>query len=93
MMCLLGLSLAAACGSSLPPNELVDARSTYEKARMGMATQLKPDLVHEAKVALDQAEAAFIDEPSAARTRDLAYIAQRKSELAMASAGQAAAIA
>jgi outer membrane protein OmpA-like peptidoglycan-associated protein len=82
-----------ACSSSLPPNELVDARSAYEKARTGAAAHLKPELLHEAKVALDQAEAAFNDDGVADRTRDLAYIAQRKSELAVAVAGQAAAIA
>jgi outer membrane protein OmpA-like peptidoglycan-associated protein len=84
--------LLIACGSSLPPRELVDARSSYEKAKTGQASQLKPDLVHEAKVALDQAEASFNDDPNGDRTRDLSYIAGRKSELAMAQAGQAAAI-
>jgi outer membrane protein OmpA-like peptidoglycan-associated protein len=85
--------IVAGCGTSLPPRELVDARAAYEKAKTGEASQLKPDLVHEAKVALDQAEGAFSDDPNADRTRDLSYIAQRKSELAVAQAGQAAAVA
>ncbi len=83
--------LLVACGSSLPPRELVDARSAYDKAKTGQASQLKPDLVHEAKVALDQAEWAFNDDPNGDRTRDLSYIAERKAELAMALAGQSAA--
>jgi len=49
-------------------------------------------MVHEAKVALDQAEQAFVDVRAGDRTRDLSYIAQRKSELASHSR-QAAAIA
>jgi outer membrane protein OmpA-like peptidoglycan-associated protein len=85
--------LLVACGSSLPPRELVDARSAFEKAKTGQAAQLKPEVVHEAKVALDQAEQSFADDPNSDRTRDLSYIAGRKAELAMAQAGQAAAIA
>ena len=52
-----------------------------------------PRSVHEAKVSLDQAEAAFNDDATSDRTRDLSYVAQRKAELAMAQASQAAAIA
>ncbi|HKQ70701.1 MAG TPA: OmpA family protein [Polyangiaceae bacterium] len=85
--------LIAGCGTSLPPRELVDARSSYEKAKNGQAAQLKPDSVHEAKVALDQAEAAFNDDATSDRTRDLSYIAGRKAELSMSQAGQAAALA
>jgi outer membrane protein OmpA-like peptidoglycan-associated protein len=81
----------AACGSTPPPRELLDARAAFEKAKTGQAAQLKPEVVHEAKVSLDQAEAAFIDDPGADRTRDLSYIAERKAELAMSQAGLAAA--
>jgi len=85
--------LLVGCGSSLPPRELVDARAAYEKAKTGQAAQLKPEVVHEAKVSLDQAEAAFNDDATSDRTRDLSYVAERKAELAMAQASQAAAIA
>jgi outer membrane protein OmpA-like peptidoglycan-associated protein len=50
-------------------------------------------MVHEAKVALDQAEQSFADDGVSDRTRDLSYIAGRKAELAVAQAGQAGAIA
>jgi len=83
----------SACGSSLPPRELTDARSAFERAKTGQAAQLKPEVVHEAKVSLDQAEQSFADDGDSDRTRDLAYVAQRKSELAVAQGGQAAAIA
>jgi outer membrane protein OmpA-like peptidoglycan-associated protein len=86
------LLLLVGCGSSLPPRELVDARAAYEKAKTGQASQLKPEVVHEAKVALDQAEAAFNDDATSDRTRDLSYVAERKAELAMAQAAQAAAM-
>ena len=85
--------LLVGCGSSLPPRELVDARSVFEKAKTGQASQLKPEMVHEAKVALDQAEQSFVDDSASDRTRDLSYIAQRKAELAIAQAGQSAAVA
>jgi outer membrane protein OmpA-like peptidoglycan-associated protein len=84
--------LLVACGSSLPPRELTDARSAFEKAKTGQAAQLKPELVHEAKVALDHAEASFSDDPNGDRTRDLSYIAGRKAELAMAQAGLTGAV-
>lgn len=83
--------LLAGCGSTPPPKELVDARESYDKIKAGQASQLRPDQVHQAKLALDQAEAAFTDDPGADKTRDLAYIALRKSELAEAEGGLAAA--
>jgi outer membrane protein OmpA-like peptidoglycan-associated protein len=76
----------------MPPRELVDARAAYEKVKTGEAAQLKPEVVHEAKVALDQAEAAFADDATSDRTRDLSYVAQRKAEYAAAQGGFAAAV-
>ena len=86
-----GTLLAAcigACASTQAPQELTDARSAYQRAQApgGMAAEFKPDQVHEAKVALDKAEQSFLDDPSDQKTRDLAYIAQRKAQLAEASA-------
>jgi outer membrane protein OmpA-like peptidoglycan-associated protein len=80
------------CGTTMPPKELVDARAAYEKVKTGEAAQLKPEIVHEAKVALDQAEASFVDDATSDRTRDLSYVAQRKSEFAAAQGGLAAAV-
>ena len=85
--------LLVACGTSMPPRELVDARSAFERVKTGEAAQLKPEVVHEAKVALDQAEASFADDPDSDRTRDLSYVAQRKAEYAAAQGGLAGAIA
>jgi outer membrane protein OmpA-like peptidoglycan-associated protein len=91
---LLGASiLFGACGTNMPPKELVDARSAYERVKTGEASQLKPEVVHEAKVALDQAEASFADDATSDRTRDLSYVAQRKAEYAAAQGGLAGAVA
>jgi len=79
---------AGACASTQAPQELTDARSAYLHAQApgGVAAQFKPDQVHEAKVALDKAEQSFLDDPKDQKTRDLAYVAQRKAQLAEASA-------
>src|SRR3954468_10485487 len=77
------------CATTQTPQELVDARSAYLHAQSGPASQYTPDQVHEAKVALDKAEQSFVDEPSNQKTRDLAYIAQRRAELAEANAANA----
>ena len=85
--------LLAACGTTMPPKELLDARSAYERAKMGEAAQLKPEVLHDAKVSLDQAEASFSDDGPSDRTRDLSYVAERKSELAVSQAATSAATA
>jgi len=73
---------AVGCASHPPPPELLDARAAYTRAESGPAGQVKPDRVHEAKVALDKAERAYADDPGTQETRDMAYLALRNSELA-----------
>jgi outer membrane protein OmpA-like peptidoglycan-associated protein len=85
----LGSSLAisiAACATSQAPQELLDARAAYQRAETGPAARFKPDQVHEAKVALDTAEQSFSSDPGDQKTRDLAYVADRKARLAEANA-------
>ena len=77
---LLAMTLGA-CASTPAPQELLDARAAYQRAQTGPASQLKPDQVHEAKVALDKAEQSYSDAPSDPKTKDLSYIAERKAEL------------
>ena len=74
--------LAFGCASTPAPTELLEARSAYIRAESGIAAQYKPDQLHEAKVALDRAEKAYADSPSKQSTRDLAYVAERRAELA-----------
>jgi outer membrane protein OmpA-like peptidoglycan-associated protein len=64
------------------PKELVDARSAYDRASHGPAQDLTPADVHVARTSLEDAELAFDDEGDSQRTRDLAYVAMRRSEIA-----------
>ncbi len=86
----LGSLLLAACATTLPPPELVDARRAYAHAAQGPAHDLVPAQLLAAQNALGAAEQAFNDAPDATRTRDLAYIAERRAEIAEAQAATAA---
>ncbi len=77
----------AACASS-PSRELLDARRAYAHASAGPAAQAVPADLHIARVSLNRAEAAFSS--NASDQRDLAYVAERKAELAEALAARAA---
>ncbi|HEX6767538.1 MAG TPA: OmpA family protein [Polyangiaceae bacterium] len=81
----------AACGTTLPPKELVDARAAYQAASKGPAAELAPAQLDTAKQALAKAEKSFEDEGDDPITKDLAYVAQRKTEIAEAEAGREAA--
>lgn len=81
-------ALFAGC-ATLPPKELTDARAAYKHASEGQAGQLAPAEVHKAHEALAAAEQSFQKEPKSYKTKDLAYIAQRKAELAIAIAAMA----
>src|SRR5262249_63762 len=67
-----------------PPQELLDARTAYGDAQRGPAQQYKPDELHKAKVALDQAEQSFRDNGAGEKTQTLAYVAERRSQEAAA---------
>jgi outer membrane protein OmpA-like peptidoglycan-associated protein len=79
----------AGCGAGNPTPELVDARRSYDEARTGKAAQLVPDQVLSAKQALDKAEAAHEDDSGSFQEKSLAYVAQRKAQLAISLGGQA----
>lgn len=85
LSCVAGLG----CGATQAPKELLDARAAYQTAQAGRAREFDPASLHEAKVELDKAERAFEDDGRSQRTKDLAYIAERKAELAEVS-GQTA---
>ncbi len=82
--------LLVSCAASVPPSELIKARQAYEHASTGQAAQLVPAELHKAKVALDTAEQSFLTDPESYRTRDLAYIADRKAKIAEALAATTA---
>jgi outer membrane protein OmpA-like peptidoglycan-associated protein len=82
----LGIAMIAAatagCASTVPPSELVDARAAYTRAQSGPTAQENPADLHVAKESLDAAERQFKDEGDGPGTKDTAYIALRRTELA-----------
>jgi outer membrane protein OmpA-like peptidoglycan-associated protein len=85
-LCLLIASTSAAgilgCAATVPPQELVNARTAYDRASKGPAQQLAPADMHAAKEQLDIAEALLTRDGDTQDTRDLSYLAWRKTELA-----------
>ena len=75
------VALIAGC-ATVAPKELVNARSAYRNASEGPAEQLAPVELHKAHEALMLAENSFQKDSDSYKTKDLAYVAQRKSELA-----------
>jgi len=76
--------------ATVTPNELINARSAYQHASEGPAAQLVPAELHKAQEALVLAEQSFLKDPDSQKTKDLAYVAQRKSEQAGALGAMAA---
>jgi outer membrane protein OmpA-like peptidoglycan-associated protein len=77
------LALACTVGCvSTAPKELNDARAAYQDAAAGPAAQYNPAQLHTAEENLKLAERTFTDEGDSHRTRDRAYVATRKAQLA-----------
>jgi outer membrane protein OmpA-like peptidoglycan-associated protein len=70
------------CASTTPPQDLMSARSAYDRVSRGPAATLNPADMHVARQQLDVAEAAFEADGDTQNTRDQAYLAVRKAELA-----------
>lgn len=81
--------LLVGCAGSIPPTELIDARQAYQHATVGLAARLMPAELYKAQEALAAAEDSFREFPTSTRTRDLAYVAERKARLAEALASSA----
>jgi outer membrane protein OmpA-like peptidoglycan-associated protein len=84
------VALVAGCAAKAP-SELINARAAYQHASEGPAEKLVPAELHNAHEALVRAEQSFEKEPRSDKTKDLAYVAQRKAELAETLADTAAA--
>jgi outer membrane protein OmpA-like peptidoglycan-associated protein len=84
LMSIVFVGLIAGCGANVPPAELINARQAYQHASAGQAAQLVPAELHKAQAALAIAEKSFQDEPGSYRTKDLAYVADRKAKMAEA---------
>jgi outer membrane protein OmpA-like peptidoglycan-associated protein len=84
---LLAASLSAllvACGTAAVPQELLDARAAYAEAAKGPAADLAPAQLDTAKQSLDGAQRSFDDDGPTQATKDKAYVAQRRAEIAAA---------
>jgi outer membrane protein OmpA-like peptidoglycan-associated protein len=70
------------CATNRPPQDLVAARNAYDRASRGPAPAYDPADLHAAKQHLDAAETSFTENGNNQETRDRAYLATRKTELA-----------
>jgi hypothetical protein len=77
-------AVVAGCSSALPPQDLVTARASYARASHGPAATLDPAALHSAAGALEAAEHSFVSDGDSQATRDLAYVADRRAQLAEA---------
>lgn len=75
-------TLVLGCAAATPPQDLQNARTAYSRASQGPAQQLDPAGMHVARQQLDVAEASFEKDGDTQHTRDQAYLAVRKTELA-----------
>lgn len=69
------------CAATVP-KELKDARATYRGVSEGPAATVAPAQLHTAYQALKLAEKTFDEEGDSKPTRDRAYVAMRKAQLA-----------
>jgi outer membrane protein OmpA-like peptidoglycan-associated protein len=70
-----------ACAHTVP-KELVAARTAYDRSSHGETAARAPVELHKAEVALRTAEQAYDDEPEGQVTKDLAYVALRRVQVA-----------
>jgi outer membrane protein OmpA-like peptidoglycan-associated protein len=76
------LATAGGCAATQPPKDLTNARSTYDRASHGPSADLAPADLQSARESLDVAEQSFTKNGDTQETRDTAYAATRRAELA-----------
>jgi len=82
-------ALLMACGgAAVPPQELLDARTAYAEAAKGPAADLAPAQLDTAKQSLQLAQQNFDEDGPNQKTKDLAYVAQRRAQIAAAEGGR-----
>ena len=79
--------LFVGCGSTASV-QLVAARDAYREASVGPAAQTAPAELKTAEEALHRAEVSFRDDGVSGKTDDLAYIAERRAQIATAIANR-----
>lgn len=80
LMLVAGTGLLVGCATV--PQELTNARAAYAHASTGPTAQVAPAELHKARLALERAEQSYQAHQDTFQTRDLAYVAQRKAQLA-----------
>jgi outer membrane protein OmpA-like peptidoglycan-associated protein len=85
LLSLFALGGALGCATAVP-NELATARAAYGRALRGPASTLNPADLHTAKESLDAAELSFEENGDEQQTRDLSYVAERRTQTAEARA-------
>jgi outer membrane protein OmpA-like peptidoglycan-associated protein len=74
------------CATAAPPAELLTARASYASAEQGVAAKYDPADLHTAHKALQASEKSYLDNGDTVETRDLAYTADRRAQIAEARA-------
>ena len=89
-----GLAAAAltlsACATTAPSKELIDARKAYDNAAQSENAHLRPDELVDAEQALQAAETAHKDDAGSREEKHLAYVAERRAQLAISGGNRAA---
>ncbi len=73
---------SAGCATASPPADLLSARVSFDRAQHGPAATLNPSDLHTAEEAMQAAEKSFADDGDTQKTRDLAYVADRRAQIA-----------
>jgi len=81
-------ALLLACGTAAVPQELLEARAAYAEAAKGPAADLAPAQLDTAKQSLEGAQRSFDEDGPTQATKDRAYVAQRRAEIAAAEGGR-----
>ena len=84
LLILLATAGAVGCAEAIPPPDLVTARTDYSRASQGNAGKLDPADLHTAQESLSLAEQSFTKDGDTQDTRDLAYVADRRAQIAEA---------
>lgn len=81
------LALASAgCATAAAPQDLLTARASYSRVQHGKAAKLDPADLYTAQQALEAAEHSYLENGDTQQTRDLAYVADRRAQIAEARA-------
>jgi outer membrane protein OmpA-like peptidoglycan-associated protein len=81
---ILACATVAGCAATLPPQNLINARASYARASHGAAATQDPAALHSADESLQLAEQSFAKDGDTQGTRDLAYVADRRAQIAEA---------